>query len=141
MAREPFIAWRNRHDPAGLQPYDADTGRNGTLIQSIGFSLGRWWFFGLSKYRFAESRDAVAQMPEMIVVADGRTGARMLKQIRNLDHVSIYWPGRGEIYLHGGTFGRVTIDSAALPRLTYEEIETLRSRTQTWGDRAIWLEL
>lgn len=121
--------------------YDPISGNKGTLIQATGFSLGKWWFFGLIKFRFESDRDCQAQMPEMIVVADGTAGHRLLRQVRDQPHISIYWPGRGEMHLHGGTFGRVTIDSAALPRLTYEEIETLRSRTQTWGDRAIWLEL
>lgn len=68
MAREPFIAWRNRRDPDGLQPYCRDTGRNGTLVGATGFSIARRWFFGLMTFRLDEQpRNAMTLFPETIM--------------------------------------------------------------------------
>ena len=83
----------------------------------------------------------VALMPEMIVVADGFEGHSMLKATRHRDHISVYWPGRGENYLAGPTFGRVTISADARHRLDVNERAMLEQRMQAWGAQALWLEV
>lgn len=49
--REPLIAWRNRADPVGLETYDSETGNPAIMTKAIGLSIGKHWFFGLTKYR------------------------------------------------------------------------------------------
>lgn len=83
MAREPLIAWRNRHNPDGLQPYCRVTGRNGTLVGATGLSIARRWFFGLMTFRLDEHLNAcvvigqygqATDKPRVSVGVHSRTG-------------------------------------------------------------------
>jgi|GEM_PF-3508313 len=82
-----------------------------------------------------------ALLPEILVVADGYQGAKLLKQVRGHVHLSVYWPGRGEAYIAGRTAARVTfLSEYAARRLSVQERDMLHSRMATWADRALWLE-
>lgn len=84
----------------------------------------------------------VALMPELLVVADGYVGAQALKATRELPHIHVYWPGRGEKYLAGAQVQRVTISEDARRRLDGSaELRKIRRRIVTSGDTALWLEV
>lgn len=79
-------------------------------------------------------------VPEILVVADGRQGARLLKTVRHLDHISVYWPGRGEMYIAGRPVARITfLSEYAADRLSHDEREQIWCRTLPWGPDALRL--
>lgn len=80
-----------------------------------------------------------AQIPEILVVTDGLLGGRLLKQIHGHDHLSVYWPGRGEMYIASRAVARITVLSGG-DRLDPEERRLLQNKLQVWGDRALWVE-
>lgn len=114
--------------------------RDYDMVERLLIAIGRP---AAAKARFHRRHQVTPEytlLPEVLVVADGFLGGRLLKQVRDRGHLSVYWPGRGEPYLYGHPVARVTILSGGR-RLCPEERSVLRSRLAIFGKAGMWLEL